>query len=60
MRDFFFNTIILAVLITFSYDYRITWVEGLVLFLLYVIYAIFMKYNSKIERFAKKNLNLPY
>ena len=37
-------------------DERIYWTEALAMFAFYIIYAIFMKYNSTIERWVKGKL----
>lgn len=56
-RDSVFYSISLAVLITFYRDGKVEWYESLVLFALYVLYAIFMGFNSKVEYFVKDKLS---
>ncbi|CAG9313708.1 unnamed protein product [Blepharisma stoltei] len=60
VRDFMFNIVLLSLLLLFWSNLFIDWYEGIVLILVYLLYAYFMKYNGPIERFVKKNLNLPY
>ena len=55
-RDVTFYSIDLAALIGFFEDEEIQWWEALVLFLLYLLYVIFMKFNSNIEGFVKTKL----
>jgi len=59
-RDFSFYMIMLGLLTVFTIDLAIEWWEGMILFLFYIIYACFMKYNTKLEKNLKKFLNLPY
>lgn len=59
-RDFSFYMIMLALLTIFTIDLAMEWWEGMVLFLCYIVYACFMKYNKKLEKNLKKFLNLPY
>ena len=56
-RDSIFYAIALSVLIGFYYDGQIEWYESLVLFLLYVVYAIFMGFNAKVECWVKDKLS---
>ncbi|VDM62884.1 unnamed protein product [Angiostrongylus costaricensis] len=44
-----FYIIALLFLVIFFADEKITWHEALTMFLIYIIYGIFMKYNSQIE-----------
>lgn len=53
-RDCTFYSTSLLMLIYFFRDNKIYWWEALVLFLIYVTYAIFMKWNQTAERFVKK------
>ncbi|KAI1704358.1 sodium/calcium exchanger protein [Ditylenchus destructor] len=55
-RDVLFYSIALLCLVTFFSDEQISWHEALAMFALYVIYAIFMKYNSTIEEKVKQHL----
>ncbi|XP_067666878.1 sodium/potassium/calcium exchanger 1-like [Haliotis asinina] len=52
-RDVSFYSIDLILLIGFFVDDVIDWWEALILFLLYVAYVVFMKFNERIERFVK-------
>lgn len=56
-RDSIFYAIALSVLIIFYYDGQIEWYESLVLFSLYVIYAVFMGFNAKVECWVKDKLS---
>jgi sodium/potassium/calcium exchanger 2 len=53
-RDCTFYSVSLLTLIYFFRDNKIWWWEALLLFLIYVSYAIFMKFNQNVERFVKK------
>jgi sodium/potassium/calcium exchanger 2 len=53
-RDCTFYSTSLLMLIYFFRDNKIYWWEALVLFLIYVTYAVFMKFNQNAERFVKK------
>ncbi|KAI6189598.1 hypothetical protein M3Y97_00025700 [Aphelenchoides bicaudatus] len=55
-RDIVFYMLSLLLLLIFFIDEIVDWHEALVLFGLYVIYGIFMKYNTLIERVVKRNL----
>uniref|UniRef100_A0A8L8K2A5 Na_Ca_ex domain-containing protein n=1 Tax=Heligmosomoides polygyrus TaxID=6339 RepID=A0A8L8K2A5_HELPZ len=52
-RDMTFYIIALLFLVIFFADERISWHEALTMFLIYIIYGIFMKYNSQLERKVK-------
>ncbi|XP_076305086.1 sodium/potassium/calcium exchanger Nckx30C-like [Tachypleus tridentatus] len=56
-RDVTFYSIILIILMIFFSDNVIVWHEALVLFLCYIAYVSFMKFNSQIEHFVKRILN---
>jgi len=56
-RDSVFYSVALSVLIIFYRDGKIEWYESLVLFVLYIFYAIFMGFNSKVEFFVKDKLS---
>lgn len=53
-RDLIFYTLGLAFLLLFFLDEKIEWYETMTMFILYILYAIFMKYNSTIEYFVKR------
>jgi len=55
-RDCSFYTIDLVVLYLFFRDKKIEWYEALILFLLYIGYVVFMKFNVQAERWVKKML----
>jgi sodium/potassium/calcium exchanger 2 len=49
MRDTLFYSIALIVLVIFFLDDTIYWYEALILFLWYIAYVVFMKFNAKFE-----------
>lgn len=49
IRDTFFYSISLMLLVGFFYDEEIRWYEALILFLWYGAYVLFMKFNVKAE-----------
>lgn len=53
-RDCFFYSASLITLILFFRDNEIDWAEALTLFMFYVAYVTFMKWNQTMERFVKK------
>ena len=53
-RDCTFYSVSLLTLIYFFRDNKIWWWEALLLFSIYVTYAVFMKWNVSVERFVKK------
>lgn len=55
-RDCTFYSVSLLVLIYFFRDNLIYWWEALILFSIYVTYAIFMKFNHQVESLVKKML----
>uniref|UniRef100_A0A0N4Z5L2 Sodium/potassium/calcium exchanger 2 n=1 Tax=Parastrongyloides trichosuri TaxID=131310 RepID=A0A0N4Z5L2_PARTI len=55
-RDITFYILSLFLLVIFFLDEIIEWFEALIMFLLYILYAIFMKYNETIEEFVKHKL----
>lgn len=55
-RDCSFYSISLMALIYFFKDNLIQWWEALILFLVYVAYVSFMKWNQQVEKFVKKHL----
>ena len=56
-RDSIFYAIALSVLIGFFYDGQIEWYESLILFSLYIAYAVFMVFNGKVECWVKDKLS---
>lgn len=52
-RDVSFYIVSLLLLVLFFVDEKIVWYEALVLFTVYIMYAIFMRYNLDIEKLAK-------
>lgn len=55
-RDCTFYSVSLLVLIYFFRDNKIYWWEALILFSIYVTYAVFMKWNHQVECLVKKML----
>lgn len=55
-RDCTFYSISLMALIYFFKDNLIQWWEALILFLVYMGYVSFMKWNQHVEKFVKKHL----
>lgn len=53
-RDCSFYSVSLIALIVFFRDGQIELWESVILFLIYIAYAIFMKWNQDVERFVKK------
>ncbi|XP_055549135.1 sodium/potassium/calcium exchanger Nckx30C isoform X3 [Wyeomyia smithii] len=53
-RDCTFYSVSLLTLIYFFRDNEIYWWEALVLFIIYIAYAVFMKFNHQVERCVKK------
>lgn len=53
-RDCTFYSTSLLTLIYFFRDNKIWWWEALILFSIYITYAVFMKWNQQAERFVKK------
>ncbi|XP_045471305.1 sodium/potassium/calcium exchanger Nckx30C isoform X3 [Harmonia axyridis] len=53
-RDCFFYSISLIALIMFFKDSYIQWYEALVLFMFYILYVSFMKWNQPMERLVKR------
>ncbi|XP_045112179.1 sodium/potassium/calcium exchanger 2-like isoform X3 [Portunus trituberculatus] len=56
-RDVTFYSIALLMLVVCFLDNNVYWYEALVMFLLYIAYCLFMKFNADVERFVKKHLN---
>ncbi|KIH56624.1 Sodium/calcium exchanger protein [Ancylostoma duodenale] len=52
-RDMTFYIIALLFLVIFFSDEKISWHEALTMFLIYIIYGIFMKYNAQMEAKVK-------
>lgn len=60
LRDMIFYVFALLLLLTFFFDERIEWHEAVAMLTIYIIYGIFMKYNSVLEVFVKyRVLNRP-
>ncbi|CEF68807.1 Sodium/potassium/calcium exchanger 1 [Strongyloides ratti] len=55
-RDITFYITSLFFLVIFFLDEKILWYEALILFIIYILYAIFMKYNESIECYVKERL----
>ncbi|KAF0307405.1 Sodium/potassium/calcium exchanger Nckx30C [Amphibalanus amphitrite] len=55
-RDVSFYGVALVMLMGFLLDAQVNWVEALILFMWYIVYCIFMKYNAHIERLVKTHL----
>ncbi|CAJ0955000.1 unnamed protein product, partial [Mesorhabditis belari] len=55
-RDVSIYIFALFLLVIFFLDEKITWPEALALFLIYLFYCTFMKYNEKAEHFVKVRL----
>ncbi|KAK5968903.1 Sodium/potassium/calcium exchanger 2 [Trichostrongylus colubriformis] len=55
-RDMTFYIIALFFLVIFFADEKISWNEALTMFLIYIIYGIFMKYNNQMEQRVKNLL----
>lgn len=53
-RDCTFYSVSLLTLIYFFRDNLIWWWEALTLFIIYIAYAVFMKFNQQVERCVKK------
>ncbi|XP_069193939.1 sodium/potassium/calcium exchanger Nckx30C isoform X4 [Procambarus clarkii] len=56
-RDVTFYSTALLLLVSFFSDNKVYWYEALILFLMYIAYCLFMKFNSGVEHFVKKHLN---
>lgn len=56
-RDSFFYSVSLALLIGFFQDKHIQWYESLTMMIMYSLYVLFMKFNSKIESWVKMQLS---
>ena len=58
IRDVFFYSLSLVVLVVFFMDEQIQWWEALILFLWYGAYVGFMKFNEPVEDWLRSVLNL--
>lgn len=58
IRDVFFYSVSLILLVVFFNDNKIFWYEALILFLWYFAYVTFMKFNEKTEDKLRALLNL--
>ncbi|XP_022105909.1 sodium/potassium/calcium exchanger 2-like [Acanthaster planci] len=56
-RDVVFYSCSLIFLLIFFRDADIEWYESLVLFIMYFLYVLFMKFNVQVERFVKSRLS---
>ncbi|XP_036430188.1 sodium/potassium/calcium exchanger 3 [Colossoma macropomum] len=54
MRDSTYYTISVTTLIVFIYDEKVTWYESLVLILMYLVYILIMKCNSRVVHFIER------
>ncbi|KAK6755570.1 hypothetical protein RB195_014128 [Necator americanus] len=52
-RDMTFYIVALLFLVIFFSDEKVSWHEALTMFLIYIIYGIFMKYNTEVEAVVK-------
>uniref|UniRef100_F1L5L3 Sodium/potassium/calcium exchanger 2 n=1 Tax=Ascaris suum TaxID=6253 RepID=F1L5L3_ASCSU len=52
-RDVTFYIAALLMLVIFFLDEEIRWFEALSLFIVYILYAVFMKYNEAVEKLVK-------
>ena len=59
IRDVFFYSVSLIVLVLFFSDNLIHWWEALILFLWYGVYVSFMKFNEPMEDALRKLFRLP-
>lgn len=59
IRDVFFYSVSLILLVVFFLDNRIYWYEALVLFLWYFLYVGFMKFNEQVEDNCRRIFGLP-
>ena len=59
IRDVFFYSVSLIVLVLFFSDNLIHWWEALILFLWYIAYVSFMKFNEPVEDALRKIFKLP-
>src|SRR5690349_6331880 len=55
-RDVSFYIVALAMVVIFFLDEMIVWYEALVLFIIYILYCTFMKYNEHLELWVKRTL----
>ncbi|XP_070836477.1 sodium/potassium/calcium exchanger 3-like [Chaetodon trifascialis] len=62
LRDSIYYIFAITALIVFIYDEKVCWWESLVLILMYVVYILIMKFNSRAHRYfdrrKKSSLNL--
>ena len=59
IRDVFFYSVSLVILVVFFNDNLIMWYEALILFLWYFAYVGFMKFNDKTEDKLREVFGLP-
>ena len=55
-RDVSFYGVALILLMVFLIDAKVSWKEALILFVWYVVYCIFMKFNATVERLVKTHI----
>jgi Ca2+/Na+ antiporter len=53
-----FYVIALALLVLFFLDEEIVWWEAVILFSVYLLYCLFMKFNVELETLVKEKLGL--
>ncbi|XP_023680876.1 sodium/potassium/calcium exchanger 3 isoform X1 [Paramormyrops kingsleyae] len=54
MRDSAFYTLSVAALIAFIHDEKVSWWESLVLVVMYLVYILMMKFNSRAHRYFER------
>ncbi|KAL6487108.1 hypothetical protein MHYP_G00037340 [Metynnis hypsauchen] len=54
LRDSTYYTISVTTLIVFIYDEKVTWYESLVLILMYLVYILIMKCNSRVVHYIER------
>ncbi|KAG7492828.1 hypothetical protein MATL_G00018780 [Megalops atlanticus] len=54
LRDSAFYTLSVTALIAFIHDEKVSWWESLVLVLLYLVYILIMKFNSRAQRYFER------
>ncbi|XP_024152492.1 sodium/potassium/calcium exchanger 3 isoform X2 [Oryzias melastigma] len=59
LRDSIYYTLSISALIVFIYDEKVVWWEALILILMYFVYILIMKMNSRIVRFLESQKKSP-